>query len=90
MTFTLEQIYQTIAKAAIGSDIKLRDDSEKHAKHIAMHDLKANHPTHVHIKITWAGFSNLSRLEQHKCVNKCLKPFFAKGLHSATMDLKAV
>ncbi len=70
------------------SEVKVQDDSARHAGHAAMKGQRAG-STHYVVSVVSESFRDKSRVERHRVVNECLKDLFAEGLHALTIHATA-
>ena len=74
-----------LASALPGAEIDLRDDTHKHLEHNEMVD---HHGAHFFVKVIWAGFEGMARLERHRHVHDRLaKEWSEKQIHSLSLRL---
>ncbi len=69
-------------------ELKLADDSHKHAGHVEhLGDQAGLGETHFHLTLVSEKFDGLSRIDRQRLVNDLLSDEFKKGLHALQMKL---
>ncbi len=74
-----ETIRRKLAAALAPSELKIEDDSAKHAGHSGA---RPGGETHYNVHIVSPAFVGKSRIERHRMVNALLAAEFASGLHA--------
>ncbi len=68
--------------------MELKDDSHKHAGHVAEHGtVTGDGETHYKLVLVSSEFNGLSRIERQQKVNALLADEFKNGLHAFQMKL---
>jgi BolA family transcriptional regulator, general stress-responsive regulator len=65
--------------------LEVIDESEKHRGHAGWRE---GGGTHFKINIASAQLAALSRLEQHRAINSCLKGEFDAGVHAISINVQ--
>ena len=69
-------------------ELKLADDSHKHAGHVEhLGDQAGAGETHFHLTLVSETFEGLSRIDRQRLVNDLLADEFKNGLHALQMKL---
>ena len=69
-------------------ELKLADDSYKHASHVEhLGDQAGVGETHFHLTLVSEKFEGLSRIDRQRLVNDLLADEFKNGLHALQMKL---
>lgn len=69
-------------------ELKLADDSHKHAGHVEhLGDQAGVGETHFHLTLVSETFEGLSRIDRQRLVNDLLADEFKNGLHALQMKL---
>ncbi len=68
--------------------LKVTNESHMHRGHAGVQDTDSTE-THFSIVVVSEAFTDMSRLDRQRLVNKLLKDQFDNGLHAATMMCKA-
>jgi len=67
-------------------DLKVVDDSAKHAGHAGA---RPEGETHYSVHVVSQAFIGKGRVERHRMVNALLSEEFDRGLHALALSLKA-
>ena len=67
-------------------DLKVVDDSAKHAGHAGA---RPEGETHYSVHVVSQAFAGKGRVERHRMVNALLSEEFDRGLHALALSLKA-
>lgn len=71
-------------------ELKLADDSHKHASHIEhLGEQAGQGETHFHLTLVSETFEGLSRIDRQRLVNDLLADEFKNGLHALQMKLQS-
>ena len=65
--------------------LNVLDESAKHAGHAGNPDSAGQ--THYHIQISSDELTGLTRVAQHRMINKLLKEEFDRGLHALSIEV---
>ncbi len=69
-------------------ELKLTDDSHKHASHIEhLGETAGQGETHFYLTLVTEKFDGLSRIDRQRLVNDLLADEFKNGLHALQMKL---
>lgn len=92
MTTRTDRIQAILAEAFAPTAFTLRDDSRKHAKHMARMTEPGHAPqageTHYHLTMVSAKFEGMNRVARSRAVHEALQDEFAGGLHALALDLR--
>ena len=78
-------LQRLLAQAFSGALISVRDDTHLHEHHNAM---MHHNGGHYRVKIIWAGFAKLSRVERQRTVQKAVQSTWDAGhIHALTLTL---
>lgn len=80
-----EEIELTLRAQFDPTFLEVIDESERHHGHAGWRE---GGNTHFRIKITSAAFNGMSRVEQHRAINKALGAQFEAGLHALAIEVK--
>jgi BolA protein len=86
MTSVAKQIESALQERFAPSELKVIDDSAKHAGHAGAREAGESHFTVV---ITSAAFQGMARVARHRAVYDVLTPLFDEGLHALAIQAKA-
>ena len=88
MTLPREQrvdaIRAALQAALAPSQLEVRDDSHRHAKHPGARDGRG----HFHVEIVSAAFVGLSSLARHRAVYSALGDLMASDIHALSIDAR--
>ncbi len=74
---------ERLGAAMSGARVEIEDDSAAHAGHAGNRG-----GGHFHVRIAWAGFTAMSRLERQRHVNALVADMFADGrIHALSLEL---
>lgn len=81
-----DSIEQVLRNAFAPSELRVHDDSSKHAGHAGA---KPGGQTHYSVTIIAEAFRGKSRVESHRMVYAALEGMFDQGLHALAINAKA-
>lgn len=88
-----ERIEAVLTAQFAPASLELRDDSAKHAGHMARMDQPGHAPavgeTHYRLSMVSARFAGMGRVARSRAVHDALDAEFRSGLHALALDLKA-
>lgn len=82
-----ERITDKLRRAFQPSQLEVIDESARHAGHNA--EAATLGETHFRVRITAAGFTGLSRVEQHRRINAVLADELRERVHALALEVKA-
>ena len=85
MTFA-ERIESKLRAALTPSELRVDDDSDRHAGHAGS---RAGGETHFRIYIVAEAFRGKSRVARHRMVNEALRDEFAERIHALAIHAAA-
>ena len=74
----LQGIKEKIEQSLPGSKVEIIDESEDHAGHDA-------HGAHIALKVTYKGFADKAKIEQHRIIYDILKDEFVEKIHALAL-----
>lgn len=86
LTDRLSRIHDLLTEAFQPEELKITDDSAKHAGHAGA---RPEGETHYSVRITSAAFEGLSRVQVQRSVMLVLQPEFDTGLHALSLKASA-
>ena len=78
------RIKQILTESLRPTYLEIEDQSDAHKGHKGTHD---NGETHYQVTISTQLFSNKSKLESHRVINKLLNEEFQSGLHALSIKI---
>jgi BolA protein len=81
----LDQIRVALENGLSPTELKLTDDSESHKGHAG-----AQGGGHYSVEIVSTAFEGMSRLQRHRLVYYCLKPWIPKDIHALIINAKTI
>ena len=85
MSQRADEIYQRLMQAFSPSELRVEDESWKHAGHAGA---KESGGGHFVVHITAAAFAGKSRIDCHRLVNQALKDQFGSKIHALSIYAK--
>lgn len=86
MTDYTERMFHALESAFSPLQLRITDDSSKHAGHAGARPQGNSHFT---VTIVSEQFKEMNRVARHRAVYAVLAPFFEDGLHALAIDAKA-
>lgn len=81
MKISIDNLEKLLKDSLFIKKLEIIDDSISHADHYAAAN-KTQIITHICIKISAVELNGMTRIEQHRCLYKILKPAIDAGLHA--------
>lgn len=78
-----DRLEHLIATAFDPAEVKVMDDSHKHAGHAGA---RPEGETHYRVQVISAAFDGQSRVQRHRAVNKAVQVEFDAGLHALQLQ----
>lgn len=85
MTSRAERITTLVERAFAPAQVRLRDDSARHAGHAGA---APGGETHYSLDIVSPAFAGMSRVARSRAVHEALRDEFATGLHALALRLQ--
>lgn len=85
MTTRADRIRQTLEARFPPAEVRVRDDSARHAGHAGA---APGGETHYAVLVVSPAFRGLSRLARSRAVHEALAAEFASGLHALSLTLR--
>lgn len=81
-----KEIEAVLTREFAPGHLEVIDESERHHGHAGWRE---GGNTHFRIRISAPALDKMSRVEQHRAINKALKAQFDAGLHALAIEVKA-
>lgn len=87
---TIQTIEKKLREEFQPIQLKIIDDSSKHAHHMHNPHVKSGDSiTHVHISMVSEKFTGLTKIQRSRAIYKCLAEELADTLHAVALKLKS-
>ena len=84
MTTRADRIRAALERAFPPADVRVQDDSHKHAGHAGA---RPEGETHYSVRVVSPAFAGMARVARSRAAHAALEPEFGAGLHALSLRL---